>query len=114
MEIEVKYIYGSSTGKDFFDTNDFELRCLPLNSSNSNDNLSVMMLENNDECVTRYLKDFSSTKLEFSLNIEDAMFLRGVAFDSMLDIVTKGIREGKEVHFYDFLGDYNGEFVTNL
>lgn len=114
MEVEVKYIYGSSTDKDFFDTNDFELRCLPLNSSNSNDNLSVMILENNDERVTRYLKDFSSTKLEFSLNIEDAMFLRGVAFDSMLDIVKKGIKEGKEIHFYDVHGDYRGEFITKL
>lgn len=114
MEVEVKYIYGSSTDKDYFDTKYFDLRCLPLNSSNSNDNLSVMVLDNNDECRRRYLKDFSSTKLEFSLNIEDAMFLRGVAFDSMLDIVKKGIREGKEVHFYDVHGDYSGEFVTNL
>lgn len=114
MEVKIKYIYWGSTDVESYDTEDFDLRRLPLNSSNSNDNLSVMILENNNECVTRYLKDFSSTKLEFSLNIEDAMFLRGVAFDSMLDIVEKGIREGKEIHFYDVHGDYNGEFVAKL
>lgn len=114
MELEIKHIYPETTDIEFYYKKDFDLRRLSLNSYNENENLSVIILINNDECRTRYFKNFSSTKLEFSLHLEDAMILKNTAFDSMIDIIQKGIKEGKEINFYDIYENYIGEFVAKL
>lgn len=114
MELEIKHIYPKTTDMEFYYTRNFDLRRLSLNNYNSNEKLSVIILEDNDGCQTRYFKDFSSTKLEFSLHLEDAMILKDATFDSMIDIIQKGIVEGKEVDFYDVYENYIGEFVTKL